>query len=61
MFVKKALFVALGAIGAIELDRWWGRQRERLRPNAIAGAALDRINVKLEEQRHRAASAPADH
>jgi hypothetical protein len=60
MLVKKALLVAVGAIGAIELDRWWSRQRERLRPNALAGAAFDRINVKLEEQRHRAESAPAE-
>jgi hypothetical protein len=38
----------VGAVGALQLDRWMQTQRQRLRPNAVTGRLLDGINRRLE-------------
>ncbi len=53
MFVKKLFWVAVGAVGALEADKFWQRQRERFRPSALTGSLLDRPNRALEKRRDR--------
>ncbi len=53
MFVKKLFWVAVGAVGALEADKFWQRQRERFRPSALTGSLLDRTNRALEKRRDR--------
>ena len=53
MFVKKLFWVAVGAVGALEADKFVQRQRERFRPSALTGSLLDRTNRALEKRRGR--------
>ncbi|MDQ3963465.1 MAG: hypothetical protein M3277_06075 [Actinomycetota bacterium] len=53
MFVKKLFWVAVGAVGALEADKFLERQRERFRPSALTGSLLDRTNRALEKRRDR--------
>ncbi len=53
MFIKKIFWVAVGAVGALEADKFFQRQKERLRPSAITGSLLDRTNRALEKKRAR--------
>ncbi len=53
MFVKKLFWVAVGAVGALEADKFLQRQRERFRPSALTGSLLDRTNRALEKRRDR--------
>ncbi len=53
MFVKKLFWVAVGAVGALEADKFVQRQRERFRPSALTGSLLDRTNRALEKRRDR--------
>lgn len=55
--IKSLLWTAIGAAGALELDRWWQGKRAKLRPTAVTGAMLDKINRRLEEKRSGGASA----
>jgi uncharacterized membrane protein YgdD (TMEM256/DUF423 family) len=48
--VRKLLWVALGAVGALELDRRLSRQRARLFPNGVTTSLLDRLNRTLERR-----------
>jgi hypothetical protein len=49
--VRKLFWIAVGAVGALQLDRWVGRQRARWSPNAITTALLDKANESLEKRR----------
>ncbi|MDQ4065508.1 MAG: hypothetical protein M3161_05620 [Actinomycetota bacterium] len=51
MILKKLLFVAIGAVGALEADKFLQRQKERLRPSALTSSLLDRTNRALEKRR----------
>ncbi len=46
--IKRLLLVALGAAGALQLDRWMQQKRAKLRPSAMTGSVLDKINQRLE-------------
>jgi hypothetical protein len=48
--IKRLLSVALGAALALELNRWWERRRDRLRPSALTGSMLDKVNERLESR-----------
>ena len=49
--LRRLLPVALGAAGALQLDRWLSRQKVRLRPSSLTGAFFDTVNRKLEKDR----------
>ena len=54
--VKRLLWVVLGAVGVLQLDRWLRRKRDKLTPNAMTGTLLDKVNERLEANRARARS-----
>lgn len=47
------MWVAVGAVGALELDRWLTRQRERLAQTSFTEKLLDGVNRRLERGRAR--------
>jgi len=54
--VKRLLWVVLGAVGVLQIDRWLRRKRDQLTPNAMTGTLLDKVNERLEANRARARS-----
>ena len=48
--IKSVFWVALGAAGALQADRWLEKKKAKFRPNAVAGSMLDRINRSLEKK-----------
>lgn len=56
--IKRLLWVALGAAGALQADRWFQQQRARFRPSALTGTLLDATNKKLEQRRTTGSSRP---
>ena len=52
--IKGLLFTALGAAGALQVDRWLSARKARFSPKAMTGALLDRANERLEAKRFRA-------
>jgi hypothetical protein len=48
---KRLLWMLIGAVAALQLERWVKQRRERLRPSALAGSLLDRVNRSLEASR----------
>ena len=51
--VKSVFWVAVGAAGALQADRWMRQKRERWAPSAVTGTLLDKVNQKLESSRAR--------
>jgi hypothetical protein len=49
--LKSLVWIAVGAAGALELDRLLDRQKERWRPQAVTGKLLDKANERLEKGR----------
>ena len=48
----KGLFgIALGAAGALALDRWAQRQKTKLSTTSVTGNMIDRANRRLEARR----------
>ncbi|MDQ3660991.1 MAG: hypothetical protein M3454_08055 [Actinomycetota bacterium] len=54
--LKRLFWIVLGAMGALQADRWLRQKRSQLTPNAITGTMLDKINQRLESNRARAQS-----
>jgi hypothetical protein len=50
LLLRKFFWVAVGAAGALELDRLVGRQRAKWSPAALTTALLDKINASLEKR-----------
>lgn len=46
--LKRLFWVALGAAGALQVDRWLREKRASLTPNALTGSVLDKVNQRLE-------------
>ena len=46
--IKRLLLVALGAAGALQLDRWLQKKRAKFTPSAMTGSMLEKINQRLE-------------
>jgi len=54
--LRRLLWIVLGAVGALQADRWLRQKRSQLTPNAITGTMLDKINQRLENNRARTQS-----
>jgi hypothetical protein len=54
--LKRLLWIVVGAVGALQADRWLRQKRSQLTPNAITGTMLDKINQRLEDSRARSRS-----
>ncbi|MDP9068797.1 MAG: hypothetical protein M3N53_10710 [Actinomycetota bacterium] len=49
--IKAIFLVALGAIGALQGERWVSELKQRVSPRALTDSALDRANRRLEKER----------
>lgn len=49
--LKRLFWIAVGAVLALQADRFLREQRARFTPNALTGALLDKINERLEAGR----------
>ena len=54
--LRRLFWIVLGAVGALQADRWLRQKRSQLTPNAITGTMLDKINQRLEDNRARSQS-----
>ena len=48
--LRKAFWIAIGMVAALEADRWISRQKVRMSPRAVTGSALDKLNESLERR-----------
>jgi hypothetical protein len=48
--IKSVFWVAVGAAGALQADRWLEKRKAKFTPNAVAGSMLDRLNRSLEKK-----------
>ena len=53
--IKRILWVVIGAVGALQVDKWLQQQRDRFRPSALTGTILDATNKRMEKRRARTA------
>ena len=53
--IKRLLWVVVGAVGALQADRWLQQQKDRFRPSALTGTLLDATNRRMEKRRARSA------
>ena len=51
--IKAVLLVVLGAVGALQVERWFEAARRRVSPRALTDGVLDRANQRLERDRGR--------
>jgi hypothetical protein len=49
--MKTLFWIAVGAAGALQADRWLRSKRAQLTPNAMTGTLLDKLNARLESKR----------
>ena len=49
--IKSVLLVGLGAVGALQADRWLQKTKTRMSPRAVTDALFDKVNRRLEENR----------
>ena len=49
--IKLLFWIVIGAILALQGERWLSGLRARLSPNAVTGAFLDQVNRRLEANR----------
>jgi hypothetical protein len=49
--IKAVLFMALGAAGALQAERWLGDLVQRVSPRALTDGVLERANRRLEKDR----------
>jgi hypothetical protein len=54
--IKRLVWVVVGAVGALQADKWLQQQKARFRPSALTGTLLDATNRRMEKRR---ASRPA--
>ena len=53
--IKRLLWVVVGAVGALQADKWLQQQKERFRPSALTGTLLEATNRRMEKRRARSA------
>jgi hypothetical protein len=53
--IKRILWVVVGAVGALQADKWLQQQKDRFRPSALTGTLLDATNKRMEKRRTRSA------
>jgi hypothetical protein len=56
--LKLFFWIAVGAAGALQADRWFSRQKAQWSPNSMTTRLFDRVNEKLESERARSAPPP---
>ena len=49
--MRTLFWIAVGAAGALQADRWLRERRGRLTPSAMTTTLLDKINERLETKR----------
>ena len=49
--IKRLFWIAVGAAGALQLDKWLEQKRAKLSPHAMTGSMLDKLNERLEAKR----------
>ena len=49
--IKAFFLMALGAIGALQGERWLGHLKQRVTPRAFTDTMIDRANRRLEKER----------
>ncbi|CAN5707502.1 hypothetical protein BH18ACT15_BH18ACT15_08450 [soil metagenome] len=54
--IRALFWILLGAVTALQVDRWLREQRERLKPSRLTGTLLDKTNERLERNRRKAAA-----
>ena len=57
--LKSVFWVAVGAAGALQADRWLERRKAKFTPHAITGTMLDKVNSRLEKNQSRGPGARA--
>ena len=53
--IKRLFWVVVGAVGALQADKWLQQQKDRFRPSALTGTLLDATNKRMEKRRARSA------
>jgi hypothetical protein len=56
--LRKFFWIVVGVIGALEADRWVGRQKMRFSPHAVTSSLLDTLNERLEQRSGRTRNLP---
>jgi len=46
--LRGLFWTIVGAVAALQLDRWFEQKKSRFTPNAMAGTFLDKFNQRLE-------------
>jgi hypothetical protein len=49
--LRRLFWIAVGAALALQADRWFRQQREKLKPSNLTGTLLDKANERLEKTR----------
>jgi hypothetical protein len=49
--IKSVLLIGLGAVGALQADRWLQKTKTRISPRAVTDALFDKVNSRLEDNR----------
>ena len=52
--IKGLFWMAVGAAGALQADKWLEKRKAQYSPNALTGRLLDTVNARLEAGRGRA-------
>ena len=53
MMIKTVFWVAVGAAGALQSEKYASKLRERFSPRAVTDGFLDKVNSRLESQRSK--------
>lgn len=56
--IKGLFWVAVGAAGALQADKWLQQRKAQFKPSAVTGRLLEAANTRLEQSRARAAAVP---
>jgi DNA transposition AAA+ family ATPase len=56
--IKGLFWIAVGAAGALEAQKWLEKRKAQLSPNALTGRLLETANARLEQGRARSAAVP---
>ena len=49
--IKAIFLIALGAVGALEGERWLARFKQRMSPRALTDGMIESANRRLEKER----------
>lgn len=49
--IKAAILIVLGAVGALQGERWLSELKQRIRPRALTDGMIESANRRLEKER----------